>query len=70
MVCEAELRKTGGRLTPEALEAIKARPEFRGLSPEEVARGMQSLERRERLNEKKAPEKLPQSGAGKKEGNR
>ena len=60
-ICEEELRRTGGRLSPEALGAIKARPEYRGLSPEEVARGMRLLEQGEKAAEKKAPDKpLPQ----------
>ena len=48
-VCEAELKKTGGWITPEALETIKARPEYKGLSPEEMARGKQMLEQKEKI---------------------
>ena len=33
-----ELQKTGGVLTPEGLRELKSRPEFQGLSPEEVIR--------------------------------
>ena len=58
-ICEEELRRTGGRLSPEALEAIKARPEYRGLSPEEVARGMQLLEQKERAGVTKGSERSP-----------
>ena len=58
-ICEEELRRTGGRLSPEALEAIKARPEYKGLSPEEVARGMQLLEQKESTGAKKGSEKFP-----------
>ncbi len=57
--CEEELRKSGGRLTPEALQAIMARPEYRGLTPEEVSRGMRLLEQRERVDDKKGPDKVP-----------
>ena len=49
---EAELGKSGGRLTPEALEALRARPEFKGLTPEDVARGKQLLDQRERSAER------------------
>lgn len=42
--CEDELRRTGGRLSPEALEAIRSRPEYQGVSPEEVAQGLRLLE--------------------------
>jgi len=38
-----ELGKTGGQLTPEAVEALKAKPEFQGVSPEEVAKGQELL---------------------------
>lgn len=38
-----ELGKTGGQLTPEAVEALKAKPEFQGISPEEVAKGQELL---------------------------
>jgi protein involved in polysaccharide export with SLBB domain len=57
--CEEELRRTGGRLSPEALEAIKTRPEYKGLSPDEVAQGMQLLEQKERAGVKKGSGKLP-----------
>jgi len=42
---QAELGKTGGVLTPEAREALKARPEFKGLTPEEVLKGKALLEK-------------------------
>jgi len=45
---QQELGKTGGQLTPEAVEALKARPEFKGLSPEDVAKGKQLLEQQEK----------------------
>lgn len=55
---EAELGRTGGRLTPEAMEALKSRPEFQGLSPEDVARGRQLLEQREAITDRKTTEKI------------
>jgi polysaccharide export outer membrane protein len=64
-VCEEEMRKTGGVITPEALEAIRARSEYRGLSAEEVARGRQLLEQRERIGEKKGSGKSLQADFGK-----
>ncbi len=39
-----ELRRTGGQLTPGAIDAIRARPEFQGLSPEEISKGMELLQ--------------------------
>jgi len=64
--CEEEMRKTGGVMTPEALEAIKAHPEYKGLSVEEVARGRQLMEQKEKVEEKKEPEKSRQADLGKK----
>ncbi|MCK9362782.1 MAG: SLBB domain-containing protein [Syntrophales bacterium] len=42
-----ELGKSGGQITPEAVEALKGRPEFQGLSPEEVAKGKELLKANE-----------------------
>jgi polysaccharide biosynthesis/export protein len=42
-----ELKKTGGQLTPGAVEALKSRPEFQNLSPAEVARGKELLQKQE-----------------------
>lgn len=42
-------------LTPEAIEILKTRPEFQGLTPEEVLKGMEELKKKEA--EKKEPEK-------------
>jgi len=50
-----EIGKTGGQLTPAAAEALKARPEFQGLSPAEVAKGKELLQKQEAA--KKAPVK-------------
>jgi len=57
---QSELGKTGGRLTPEAVEAMKARPEFRDLSPEDVTKGRQLLEQREKRGDAKEGEKAGQ----------
>ena len=54
---EAELGMTRGQLTPQATEALKARPEFQNLSPEEIAKGKGLLEKKEKGAEKKEPEK-------------
>lgn len=43
---QTELGKTGGVLTPEALEAIKTRPEFKGLTTEEIVKGKEILEKK------------------------
>jgi polysaccharide export outer membrane protein len=45
---------------PQAIEALKARPEFQSLSPEEIAKGKELLEEKEKVPEKKGstpPEK-------------
>ena len=39
------------------MEALRARPEFKSLSPEEIAKGRELLEKKERGTEKKEPEK-------------
>ncbi|MDD5713108.1 MAG: polysaccharide biosynthesis/export family protein, partial [Smithellaceae bacterium] len=42
-----ELGKTGGQITPGAVEALKVRPEFKNLSPAEVAKGKELLQQQE-----------------------
>ncbi len=60
-IIQREMGKTGGRLTPEAMEALKARPEFKGLSPEDVAKGKQLLDQKEKsADSKKGEEKQPE----------
>ncbi|MCX8111361.1 MAG: SLBB domain-containing protein [Syntrophorhabdaceae bacterium] len=54
---QTELGKTGGQLTPEAIEALKVKPEFQLLTPEDVIKGKEALERKEKEGEKKEPEK-------------
>jgi len=49
--------KSGGTLTPEAIEALKASPEFQLLTPEDVIKGKEALEKKEKEAEKKEPEK-------------
>jgi len=46
---ESEINKTGGVLTPEAIKALKERPEFKGLTPEEIVKGKELLEKKEEL---------------------
>jgi protein involved in polysaccharide export with SLBB domain len=53
---QQEMGKTGGRLTPQAIEALKASPEFKDVSPEDVARGRQLLEQNEKA-QRKGPER-------------
>ncbi len=40
---EKELSKTGGALTPEAIETLRKKPEFKGLKPEEIIKGRELL---------------------------
>lgn len=42
-----ELAKSGGTLTPEAMEALKSRPEFQGLSPQDIVKGKEMLDKQE-----------------------
>lgn len=42
-----EIAKTGGNLTPEAMEALKNRPEFQDLKPEDIVKGKEILEKQE-----------------------
>jgi len=46
---EGYIRGNGRALTPEAMEALKSQPEFKGLKPEDVAKGKEILERKEAL---------------------
>ncbi|MEO0250204.1 MAG: SLBB domain-containing protein, partial [candidate division WOR-3 bacterium] len=56
---EAELGRSGGVLTSQGIEALRARPEFRGLSPDEITRGRDLLERGERgLDRRELPARL------------
>jgi len=50
-----ELFKSGGQLTPEAVEALKEKPEFKGISPEEVAKGRELLKGKEGEQQKETP---------------
>ncbi|MEK7850657.1 MAG: SLBB domain-containing protein [Deltaproteobacteria bacterium] len=58
---QAELSKTGGQVTPEAIEALKKRPEFKDLKPEEVQKGKDLLEKKDAAKgeEKKPIEEKP-----------
>ncbi len=57
---EKELSKTGGALTPEAIEALRKSPEFKGLKPEEIIKGKQILDKVEPGAEEKKQAKEPQ----------
>lgn len=58
---QAELSKTGGQVTPEAIEALKKSPEFKDLKPEEVQKGKDLLEKKDAAKgeEKKLIEEKP-----------
>jgi len=55
-----ELGKTGGQLTPAATEALKVRPEFKNLSPAEVAKGKELLQQQEAAKKEAAKPKEPE----------
>lgn len=61
----AELGKTGGQITPGAVEALKARPEFQGLSPEEVAKGRELLQQQEAQKAAEKAKEAPREEAKK-----
>lgn len=59
-ILRKELEKSGGTLTPEAIKALKDRPEFKGLSPEDIAKGRELLKKQEVGDEKgDKQDKLP-----------
>jgi len=53
---QSELGKSGGQITPQAVEALKGRPEFQNISPVEIEKGKQLLEQQEK-GQVKAPER-------------
>lgn len=58
---QEELAKTGGVLTPEAVSALKMRPELQGLTPEDVLKGKELLDQREKEPRKEEPAKTGES---------
>src|SRR4030065_2314596 len=56
---KAEMSKTGGQLTPEAIEILKTKPEFQGLSPEDILKGKKELEKKE-IEKKPEKREFPQ----------
>jgi protein involved in polysaccharide export with SLBB domain len=63
---QQEMGKAGGRLTPQAIEVLKASPEFKDVSPEDVAKGRQLLEQNEKA-QRKGPERRDASRTDRKE---
>lgn len=58
---EGVMQEKGGVLTPEAVEALKSKPEYKGLKPEDIVKGKELLEQKEagkKEPEKKEPEKV------------
>jgi len=55
---QGELGKTGGKVTPQAIDALKGRPEFQSISPADIEKGKQLLEQKEKAQEKKRTEKF------------
>ncbi len=49
-----EVGKSGGQLTPGAVEALKGRPEFQGLSPADVTKGKELLQQQEAAKQEAA----------------
>jgi len=57
---QQEMQKTGGVLTPEAVDTLKSRPEFQGLSPEDVLKGKKELEKKEAEKKEEKKVKAPE----------
>jgi len=55
---QGELGKTGGKVTPQAIDALKGRPEFQSISPADIEKGKQMLEQKEKAQEKQGTEKF------------
>ena len=55
---QGELGKTGGKVTPQAIDALKGRPEFQSISPADIEKGKQLLEQKEKGQEKQGTEKF------------
>ncbi len=51
------MQEKGGVLTPEAIDTLKTKPEFKGLTPEDIMKGKEILEKKEVETQKKEPEK-------------
>ena len=49
---QTEVNKTGGNLTPAAIDALKTRPEFKGVSPDDVLKAKELLDKKEKTAEK------------------
>jgi len=47
---EGFMQNNRGALTPEAIEALKSRPEFKGLKPEDIIKGKELLEKKDAAN--------------------
>lgn len=64
-IIRQEAERHGGTLTPEAMRTLGERPEFKGLTPEDVVKGREALKAREEDEKLGAIRKqLPASGAG------
>lgn len=50
---QAELNKAGGVLNQQVIDALKKSPDFKNLSPEEIAKGKELLEKNNKPEEKK-----------------
>ncbi|MBI5740369.1 MAG: SLBB domain-containing protein [Nitrospirae bacterium] len=46
-VVEAEMGKSGNVLSPEAIKSLQERPEFQGVTPEDIARGKEMIGKKE-----------------------
>ncbi len=57
---QSEVLKTGGQLTPEGIEALKKKPEFQLLTPEDVIKAKEALEKKEKETEKKIIDITPE----------
>ncbi len=61
---QQEMGKQGGVLTPEAMKALKERPEFQSLTPEEIAKGKGMLKQKEEEEKKGKTDSLQKQVPG------
>jgi len=58
-IVQKQIDKQGGSLSPEAIKELKSRPDFQGLSAEDIAKGKELLNKRETETDKKDVDKKP-----------
>ncbi len=57
-IIQQEITKSGGTLTPEAVKALRERPEFQSLTPDDIAKGKEALLNKKKEEDKGSTDKL------------